>query len=45
MDLCIYPGNLLGYKAPGVGRDPKKSPQIWQYFNKTYGPLVRYTDR
>ncbi|XP_023344152.1 probable cytochrome P450 49a1 [Eurytemora carolleeae] len=38
-----YPfiGNLLGYKAPGVGRSPSQTPHIWKYFNQQFGPLVR----
>ena len=38
-----YPliGNVLGYTAPGVGRDSSQSPKIWKHLNETYGPLVR----
>lgn len=38
-----YPfiGNVLGYSAPGVGRDASQSPRIWEHLNKSFGPLVR----
>ena len=38
-----YPllGNVLGYTAPGVGRDPSQSARIWQHLHSQHGPLVR----
>ena len=34
-------GNVLGYKAPEVGRTPSQSLRIWSHLNKCHGPLVR----
>ena len=34
-------GNVLGYQAPEVGRNPLQSLKIWKHLNETYGPLVR----